>query len=472
MHRIHAFAALMLFFIIPLSADEPDAPRTGSFGLMPFNYAADLADYRMDVSLSLATYDFARPFGTNGMLWNMPETLAFTMSQSRVMHSLVGGAVVTALTDSQWGFLFAYGALSLADLVDFYLPGGSGWLHEEWHRAVLANRGISAQDDMIFFPFFQETVSVSHVTDAELERLKTDYPADFVRLAEAGYEADISLAFALKQKAFFDRERFDLDRLQAFLGSFNAASYLMMCAFTDVDPQLAAFDAAEAGSIAVRDAVGFDFLTWVYDLFRPEEPYSARGAHPSALGVNRYIKRAQLTQAEMDYLALQGGLAAVNVVFGGFDLFLPDRIQLRLFDTDVDLAGSIRHYLTSHGFCIDAAALGRVWDLKLALSLRSYFNASGWFPGAALSLVEFPIRFGDYALFASADAAFWWQPAGQSFTTTEALFGGSGRVRIDVPIVGGAGLFIEADAKSAGWQAGSVELDAAYHVRGGVRLVM
>jgi hypothetical protein len=470
MRRIFLCLAFTLVGILPIAADEPAVPPL--FDFLPIHYAADIADYRMDVLLSLATYDFVRPFGTNGMLWNMPETLAFTLSQSSVMHSLIGGTMVKALPDTRWGVLGVYTALVLADFVDFYLPGGSGWLHEEWHRSVLSNRGIDAQDDMIFFPFLQGTISVSHVTDAELEGLKTDFPADFVRLAEAGYEADISLAFALKQRAFFDRERFDIDRLQAFLGSSSAVLYLWTCAFTDVDPQLAAFDEAEATSVEVRDVVGFDFLTWVYDLFRPDETYAARGVHPSGLGVNRYIKQAQLTLAEKNYLILQGGLATVNLLLGGFDLFLPDRIPLHLFDLDADLSGSVRHYLTSSGFCIDATALGRTGDLKLALSLRNYFNEGSWFPGAALSLVEFPIRFGEYALLASIDASFWWQPAGQSFTTTQAEFGGSGRLRIDIPVAGGAGLFLEGDAKSAGWQAGSVELDAAFHVRGGVKLAM
>ena len=36
----------------------------------------------------------------------------------------------------------------------------------------------------------------------------------------------------------------------------------------------------EERNIAKRDFVGLDCNAWVYDLFRPNEPYELRGIHP------------------------------------------------------------------------------------------------------------------------------------------------------------------------------------------------
>jgi hypothetical protein len=223
--------SLFLVVVLPLPADEPSNPWKAFSDGMPIHFAADLADYRTDLSLTLATYDFVSPFGTNGMLWNMPETLSFAMDSSRLLHSLVGAAVLAGMPETRWGLIGGICTLMGVNFIDFYLPGGPGWLHEEWHRAVLAHRGISAQDDMVFFPFLRGIVSVSHVADEQLAWLKQAYPADSVRLAEAGYEADISFAFALKRRAFFDRKRFDLDRHLAYLESFSAVAYLVLRVF-------------------------------------------------------------------------------------------------------------------------------------------------------------------------------------------------------------------------------------------------
>jgi hypothetical protein len=36
-----------------------------------------------------------------------------------------------------------------------------------------------------------------------------------------------------------------------------------------------------------RDIVGFDCDAWAYDLQRPDEPYEARGPHPTGVGIDR-----------------------------------------------------------------------------------------------------------------------------------------------------------------------------------------
>jgi hypothetical protein len=78
-------------------------------------------------------------------------------------------------------------------------PFGIGWTHEEWHRAVMNKNNVRSFNDMNTFPIGKELVAVSHVTDADLARLKADNSADFVRLAAAGIEAQYEYVKALQK---------------------------------------------------------------------------------------------------------------------------------------------------------------------------------------------------------------------------------------------------------------------------------
>src|SRR6266480_212450 len=64
------------------------------------------------------------------------------------------------------------------------------WLHEEWHRAVMGNRGIDSFNDVYRFKIGGDAIAVSHVRDEDLIRLKRDHPSEIVRLDEAGIEGE------------------------------------------------------------------------------------------------------------------------------------------------------------------------------------------------------------------------------------------------------------------------------------------
>jgi hypothetical protein len=89
----------------------------------------------------------------------------------------------------------------------------------------------------------------------------------------------------------------------------------------------------------------FNDIGWVYDLFRPDEPYSARGIHPSGTGINRYRKTTDLTDEELSYLHAQRYWYIFNYVSPM--LFNVNRITIG----DAGLYGNFafRHFLTSFG---------------------------------------------------------------------------------------------------------------------------
>ncbi|TJZ63124.1 hypothetical protein FAZ15_02165 [Sphingobacterium olei] len=52
----------------------------------------------------------------------------------------------------------------------------------------------------------------------------------------------------------------------------------------------ASIDSMNAHGLQIndRDFVGWDFTPWVYDLYRPNEPYEARGICPTFLTSEEY----------------------------------------------------------------------------------------------------------------------------------------------------------------------------------------
>jgi len=74
----------------------------------------------------------------------------------------------------------------MADVI-LPLPLSDTWTHEEFHRAVLANRGVASFDDVYHFRFAPKAIAVSHVRDDKLAQMKRDHPADFVRAHAIGF---------------------------------------------------------------------------------------------------------------------------------------------------------------------------------------------------------------------------------------------------------------------------------------------
>src|SRR5689334_20195381 len=72
--------------------------------------------------------------------------------------------------------------ITVFDYLTIAVPFADAWEHEEWHRAILGNRGIDSKDDVWNLKnIFAEGISVSHITDEDISRLKREHPTDFVR---------------------------------------------------------------------------------------------------------------------------------------------------------------------------------------------------------------------------------------------------------------------------------------------------
>jgi len=353
------------------------------------------------------------------------------------------------------------------DIVSLWLPFGATWLHEEWHRAVLSNRGIDSYNEVYDFPLFAETIAVKHVKDEDLIRLKHDFPADIVRLHAAGIEAQYELNFALEKDRFYLRPP-TWDGMILWVNYVNAISYMYACASNQSNTITDKILQNEDDDVSQRDFTGLDCNAWVYDLFRPDELYEQRGLHPSGVGINRYIKYDDLTDEEKDYLNRNYKLSYVNLIdpiLFGFESFTATHpFNQQAFRWNATL----RHHLTSFGYSIDANFFYQQQSVNAMAIVHNYFNKSHFFPGLELALLRFPISLFDTRLPFSVRASLWLQPKEQQFLTDESELGGIATVKFHLPARQTWETFVEMEAKTQGWVAGNVYLGRNLSVRLGV----
>jgi hypothetical protein len=353
------------------------------------------------------------------------------------------------------------------DIVSLWLPFGAAWLHEEWHRAVMSNRGINSVNEIYEFPLFAETISVKHVKDEDLIRLKQEYPADMVRLHAAGIEAQYELNFALEKDRFFLPPP-TLDGAILWLNYINNISYIYACASNQSNTITDEILQNENADIAQRDFTGLDCNAWVYDLFRPDEPYEQRGIHPSGVGINRYIKYDDLTDEEQDYLNTNLKLSLLNLVNPFLFRFKSFTATNPINQQPFHWNATLRHHLTSFGYTIDANVFYQQNSVNAMAILHHYFSKSHFYPGLELALVRFPISLFRMQMPLSVRTSVWLQPKEQLFYTDESELGGIATIKFNFPTYQRLETFIEMEAKTQGWVAGNVYLGDNISARMGI----
>jgi len=299
-------------------------------------------------------------------------------------------------------------------------------------------------------------VKVSGVGDSDLVRLKRDHPQDLVRLYEAGVEAQYLHARELSKDRFF----FGANRYARILNIASVASgivYLGLSTFSYVDRLTDQMNASDGANVLGRDVAGWDFTAWVYDLYRPHEPYEARGIHPSGVGINRYIKTTDLTADQIRFLRLQAGLSLLNladpVLYGsnGFGAEGPAG------NDPMRYSFSLHHFLTSFGYSVDATGFFKHGDFNGCVTLHNYANGQKYFPGLELEALQYPLFFAT-AITVSPKINIWLQPLNQDFWTASYSGGGLAALKCSFPVYQHFGAWVEIEGKTGGWVAGDVHL--------------
>lgn len=354
-------------------------------------------------------------------------------------------------------------------ILDALLPF-RGWAHEEGHRAVLTRRDISSRNDIYKNPF-AEMVSVSHVRDEDLAMLKGRHPADMVRLAEAGGEAQLELVQRMRKENFFGGRSSWLDLPDWWINVGTLAYYIMLCGSDGANRIIEEETLKEDADVLKRDVVGGDYLSWVYDLFRPDEPYlsGVRGRpHPSGTGVDRYIQPSELSSEELRYLRLQGGLILLNFLspqMFGFNRFRgtnPFTHEPFWWNT------ALTHHPASFGTSTRLHVFYQEGALNLVLTWENYFSRHRYWPGLSAELLQYPLKIGGKMIPVCASASVWLQPQAQRFDSKRAQAGCGLMFRAVFPFTRALSGFLECNAKTAGWMPGNVYLEPAFQARAGV----
>lgn len=402
------------------------------------------------------------PFNTGG--WNvtevawpsMPQALGATSCVYQLGHMAIQHGIRQLTPRPLWQKL----GVAAFDLLMPGRPFGTAWLHEEWHRSLLTLRGIDSYNEVYDLKFFGGVVAISHVRDADLAVLKRDHNPDLVRLAAAGIESDHELTTALEKDEFF-RGTTVYNRVLLWLQAINGVAYVGSTLLDQID-DLEREGHASEHTEDDKDILGHDVTSWVYDLFRPDEAYGDRGVHPNGAGVDRYIRRGELTTDERRYLQLQAGLALLNFV----DPFLFGRGAFTA--GGVRWNATLRHYLTPFGAAIDSNLyVASPATGNLLLTVHSYYNKLRPFVGLEGQFLDRSL--GD-RFRVSSRAMVWQQPRDQAFRTTRGSLGGLASARLAMRLAPRHHATLEVAAKSAGWVAGNPYLDANVSMRLGVEL--
>jgi hypothetical protein len=407
------------------------------------------------IDVPLADFPYNARFGARAP--SMQQALSVTAGVYDAGHFAI---------QQMWGThtKLAKTTIAVVDLLTIEFPLTDAWLHEDWHRTVLGNRGIDSHDDVDDkLNVLTASISVSNVSDEDLAAMKRQHPTDFVRLKEAGIEGEYSLITQMEQEKFYRGGRAWNTALY-WLIAINSVGYV-----ADTSGADAMTDDANAKerTVAVRDISGHDFTAWVRDLFRPNEPFEARGIHPSGVGINRYTKTTDLTLEERGYLHHEGRLAFLNFAdpnllgITGFTVWNrngPDPVHMNL---------ALRHLLTSFGHTVDANVFLKQGTTNLFVALHAYANDARTLPGLDAQIIDRPVTIAGRQIELSPRLALWMQPADQAFRTHDAQAGALAGLRASTVVSGRLGAFAEAEVKTAGWVAGVVQLDRAINVRVG-----
>jgi hypothetical protein len=340
------------------------------------------------------------------------------------------------------------------------LPLSSSWLHEEWHRAILGQYGYGSHNGVYNFEF-KDSIPVDRVRDEDLIELKAKHPADMVRLSSAGMEAESELALTLEKDLFF-REVLPRQQILIALNHWGPISYRSYCPTREADKATDLLNQEEGSSIKKRDFTGFDCTAYVYDLFRPDEPYAGRGNHPHGPGINRYRKTSDLTGEEKKYLRRMADLSYVNLI----DPFM---WNVNGFDTASGrFNATLRHHLAPFGHSLEQNLFWKNDQHRFLVILRQYFNKHAMRPGIEFEHIGIDLSSWTKGALLDYWLALWQQPRQLRFDARRWQTGGRLGARLTVPLVSDLALTSELESKTRGWAASRVTLGAATEGRLGL----
>jgi hypothetical protein len=470
------FAILALCFLLANFASAQENSDNQAVNLPQYGQQQGIPALKLDFPLfdfpyQLDTMDTAG-YGFFGSYASpsMGQSLALTMDAYSSMHFGMRRLYDSLAIAPMWKNAIYYGGTAAGILALAYaLPFGYPWMHQEFTRSILSSFNIASINGS--YNIFDRTGLIG-VADAQLERLKAGSPHDMVRMDAASSEGYILFSDHMLRNVFFYDAR-NLSNWTALVAALfggignNGAGIIADYFGADYIDGMIRDQYKSDGGEKSRPLSSDRGINWVYDLFRPGEPYSARGVHPSGGGVARYIYWGQLNDDERQYLIKQGWLAWLNIfspMLYGFNAFA-------LGPSGFEANFALHHYITSFGSDVPVQVFLRKAPFNMLFTYHSYQNYSGYFPAVEAELFEFPLRLTPkFGLLLSPRALLGVQPKNQEFRAADPEFLGLFGLRADFATGKHLLPFIDFSVKTAGWVAGNEYLGTNASVKLGVSM--
>ena len=440
-------------------------------------FAQPTTDGQIMYDIPLVDYPFMKypaktDYATNNTWLNpsMNQAIATSSDVYFLVHSNLKKIFLKKKPDKFWNKVGLQFAVLSSDALTQYMPFGYVWTHEEFHRAIMTKNLVGSQDDANRFKFFSGGLSISGSRDEDLAKMKRDHVKDFVRMHEAGLEADYQLIHNLEKNNFFLNQQLPNEILYN-ASTLYAIVYVNSSSRSLNDKVIDTKNATET-DILKRDCTGRDFSAWTYHLFNQSQPYESLGTHPTGIGINRYIKTTQLNTDELNYLRKQGNLAFINLAspmllgFQKIAIYKDD--HERIFYINF----AARHYLTSFGNDICLQFFYQKKNQNWLCTLHNYNNYSHHFIGLEAENYLKEIKIGKRNSYLSTRAMLWTQPHNQEFMSSKSAFGGLVEAKYNYPIYKNFFGNIAFTAKTNGWVAGNEFLNANISSRMGVAMLI
>ncbi|MGC4231969.1 MAG: hypothetical protein QM594_03075 [Niabella sp.] len=414
-------------------------------GTTPFNATVQTRHYGKfyrNLSMTQAT-DMARNlhgslyYGHN-VLWN--KLVKPTNTKKYILNRVL--ANITALG---------------TDYLAIKLPYGFAFQHEEFHRAIMTTRHIYSYDEVWDFGKGLD-IAVTHVKDEDLIYLKKNFPADQVRLSAAGVEGEYRYLQQMREDNFFRQTGYPMVGI-SLLGTLHAVNYVNLPftkRFNAITDSILSYD---KNNILARDFTGYDFSAWVYDLFKPDEPYEARGTWPGGTGIKRPIKEIDLTPEMKKFLNQTGNMQYLNFV-SPFMVGI-NRLQLK---PGYYFNFALRSVPTSFGYFAGGDFFLDFNHHRAMISLGINKSKSLTLPAAAFQYYDL-IKKENARFNTSLQLSGWMQPKDQLFAADKACFGMGLGVQPCFAITERFSMIADLSYKTKGWMFGNPYLDDKFTAR-------
>ncbi len=405
-------------------------------------------------------------------LWENPSMLQSLMYTQSVISGVAFGVQtgVNALIPTNTALgrlgnsLLAEFAMFGFNLVGTNQPLGSGWLHEEYHRAAMATRFISSNNP--FSRFGTPGGSVSGIQDQYLRDFKAQDPAGFVRMLASGVEAQQLLARSLQVENVIHDTRLPIT-LYSVYEQIYSALYVTSNALGSADSVVRVVNSRER-TVLERDFTGPDFTGWAYHISSPKQPYDSLGTHPTGVGINRYITTERIAAPDLSYFQRVAPLMWLNLA-SPLTLGI-NTISLDFLSPGLRMNAAMRAYMTSFGTDVGGEVFVITPEVRGIVGVHNYQNRNSSFWALEAEMFDIPLPIFSAPTTWTARIIAGTQPLNQEHRTLEGQFFGALRVRGNYPISDWFSVFVQSEAKTAGWIAGNPFLGANISLVSGVQV--